>query len=90
MLIQKELKKHKELLSDDQTSDHRFDTKIKQFEEVVEKKVNQELQHIRQEIETKFEQRLKQLAHNYANQEKRIDKVASSILGAVDQKFIKD
>lgn len=63
---------------------------MKHLEEIVEKKINQELHHLQQEIDSKVEQRLKQILHNFANQEKRIDKVASSILSAVDQKFIKD
>ena len=82
--------KHKELLVDDQSLEHRIEERFKHIDEQIEKRINQEMVHIKQEIDSKIEQRMKQFAHGFASQEKRIDKVASSILSAVDQKFIKD
>lgn len=58
---------------------------LKNQEQNYEKKIS--------ELEVKFgkyEDRVKQLSHAAETQEKRLDKVASSILNAVDQKFSKD
>lgn len=90
VLIQKELKRHKDLLSGHQPSSDRSSAKFKQLEENFEHRLEQKLGQLRNELETKFENRIKHLTQTCNSQEKQIDKMGSSILKAVDQKFSKD
>ena len=53
-------------------------------------KIESGLTQLKQDIDGRINHKLKHFSQGFSSQEKRIDKVASSILTAVDQKFIKD
>ena len=77
-------------MSDEHSSELKFEEKIKFIEDQAMQKIESGLTQLKQDIDGRINHKLKHFSQGFSSQEKRIDKVASSILTAVDQKFIKD
>ena len=90
MLIQKELQKHRELMKEDQGLGDKLEHRLADMEAQNEVRFSSQLDQMRKELEEQFELKLKQATNSNSNFDKKLDKVASSILNAVDQKFMKD
>ena len=78
------------MLSEEQTLEQKFEERIKLIEAQAIQSFEDKLSQLKQDIDGRIGHKLKQFSHGFSDQEKRIDKVATSIFTAVDQKFIKD
>lgn len=77
-------------MRDDHSLEGKFEQRLADIEAQNEVRFGSQLDQLRKELEEQFEAKLKQATSSSNNFDKKLDKVASSILHAVDQKFTQD
>lgn len=77
-------------MRDDHSLEGKLEQRLADIEAQNEVRLGSQLDQLRKELEEQFEIKLKQATSSSNNFDKKLDKVASSILHAVDQKFTKD